>query len=202
MRKGKATLIVICVVLGLTLLWVILIAIGDRAVESLKASFPTPTLLETHLREARIMPADLPAGWRLAGESYDDIPGALTAFTVAYNGAPGKSWVKVSQQVTIYPNVTSAAMAYQETLQSFSKSWISPPGLTFTGNADEMYITCIPAYIDGLHIYSCVAVGLYGDTLSTLWANVFEEQWLTMGDFEKVLEAMDRRVLESSDQSD
>jgi hypothetical protein len=165
----------------------------------LERSFPTQTPLEVRVQTAQIRPADLPLGWRRGGTQHEQRRGALAALTVSYYGSQdrGKSWVKVSQQLMIYPDAEEALAAYQAELATFTSAWISPPGLEFTSRADEMYIACVPGSINGLPNNACKAVGLYDDTLSILRGNVFEERWLTMADFEAVLAAMDQRVIAS-----
>ena len=167
-------------------------------------SFPTQTPLDVRVQTAQIMPADLPSGWRRGGTHEEQSPGAIVALTVPYYGSQDRSqsWVKVSQQLIIYPDEETALAAYQAELSTFNPAWISPPGLEFTGQADEMYIACVPGSINGLRNYACEAVGLYSDTLSILRGLVFEERWLTMADFEAVLEAMDRRVMASLPQEE
>ncbi len=44
--------------------------------------------------------------------------------------------------------------------------------------------------------YACGAIGRYGDTIVTLRAVVIDP-WLTMADFQRLLEAMDRRIVEA-----
>ena len=146
------------------------------------------------------MATDVPFGWRRSGlgDSYEETPpGALVAVTRYYYGTRDKTWVNVSQQLIIYKNTEWAAEAYREELASFNPSWLVPADLSFSGRADDLYIACIPARINGIKVRSCEVVGRYEDTLSILLANVFEEQWLTMPDFRRVLEGMDTRVAAS-----
>lgn len=170
----------------------------------LERSLPTQTPLEVRLQTAQIRPADLPMGWQRGGVKQENAAGALIDRFLWYYGPEGsrKSWVNVSQRIVIYPTEEQSLAAYQAELSTFTSAWISPPGLEFTSRADEMYITCIPGSVDGIPHYSCEAVGLYKDTLSIILAGVFEERWLTMADFETVLEAMDQRVIASLPQEE
>ena len=41
----------------------------------------------------------------------------------------------------------------------------------------------------------CRAIGRYEDVIISLRANVFEDRWLMIADFQRVLEAMDQRIV-------
>ncbi len=63
-----------------------------------------------------------------------------------------------------------------------------------------MTVRCIKMYIENVHHYPCTVVGLYGDTVIVVLANVFDERWFTMNDFAQLLTMMDRRIVEAMEQ--
>jgi hypothetical protein len=48
--------------------------------------------------------------------------------------------------------------------------------------------------ISGVPAQSCKAVASYGDIISVLYANVFEERWFTWEDLKRVLQVIDQRA--------
>ncbi|MBN1877900.1 MAG: hypothetical protein JXA33_27005 [Anaerolineae bacterium] len=197
MKNRKMLVLVGTLIAGLSLIGGVWLLVGTMVIQTLKANLPTPTPLMARLRAAQITLADLPAGWQRTGEYSEDIPDSLLAAILVYSGIQDKDWMKTSHELILYPNEESAETAYQEEISTFGPGWVSLPGLTFEGKADSVYIACVPGYINGIAHYACEAVGLYEDTLSILRADVFEEQWMTMVDYEAALAAMDRRVAES-----
>ncbi len=197
MKKKRRVALGLVVGLSVLLLGAAQVLIGTGVVgDALERSFPTRTLLEARLDAAQILPADLPFGWQKGGSQIEDVPGAIANRFLWYYGPEGreKTWVNVSQQLMIYPDAGSAKAAYQEELLGFNEDWILPPDLRFEGEADEMYIACLPASVNGLPHNGCEVVGLYGEMVSILRGKVFETQWLTAEDFITVLAAMDQRV--------
>jgi len=168
----------------------------------MRRSWPTQTPLEERFEALRIKVEDLPSGWHWGGERIEDVSGAEARF-LWYYGPPGesKTWVNVSQELILYSDPQAAANAYDKWLAEYTGSWAPPPGLEFTGQADQMHVVCLSGYVNELHHYACEALGLYGDTLSVLRGNVFDDRWLTMEDFQAVLEAMDRRIVAATEEA-
>lgn len=203
MKKKRRVALSLVVGLSVLLLGAVQVLIGTGVVgDALERSFPTRTPLEARLDAAQILPEDLPFGWQKGGSQIEDAPGTIANRFLWYYGPEGreKTWVNVSQQLMVYPDADSAKEAYREELLGFNEDWILPPDLRFEGEADELYIACLPAFINGLPHNGCEVVGLYGDTLSILRGKVFETQWLTAEDFITVLTAMDQRVSASVDE--
>jgi len=125
----------------------------------------------------------------------EDVPGAEARFLAFYGTWDSdKSWVNVSQELIIYPSSQAASNAYDKWLAEYTEAWIVPSELKIAGHAERMHVTCLPGYINGIPYNVCEAVSLYDNALSILGGNVFDNRWLTMEDFEAVLEAMDRRI--------
>ncbi len=200
-RTIKITMGVVAVVLGLLLLWGLQVVIGAAGASLMLANWPTLTPLEARFQALQLKLEDLPSGWSKGGANVETVPGAAARF-LWYYGPSGesKTWVNVSEELILYPDAEASANAYggwviDNIPPAHANDWISPPGLKFSGQADQMIIRCLPGYIDGLHHYACKAIGRYGDVVVTLRANIFDDRWLTMADFQTVLEAMDRRIV-------
>ena len=203
MKKGQAMKVAAAVGLGLVLLMGYQMVVGMGVATLMRRSWPTRTPLEERFEALRIRVEDLPSGWHWGGERVEEVPGAEARF-LWYYGPPGesKTWVNVSQELILYPDPETAANAYDKWLSEYTESWEPPPGLEFTGQADQTHTVCLPGYINGLHHYACESVGLYGDMLVVLRGNVFDDRWLTMGDFQAVLEAMDRRIVAAMEKAE
>ncbi len=201
MKRSRVVPVVVAAGLGLLLLLGLQMVVGRGVAALMRKSWPTQTPLETRFETLRIRVEDLPSGWHWEGARVEDVPGAEARF-LWYYGPPGesKTWVNVSQKLILYPDLAAAANAYDGWVAkyippAYKDTWILPPGLEFTGHADQMVVACHSGYINGLHHYACEAIGHYGDIVVILLGNVFDERWLTMADFQAVLEAMDRRIV-------
>ena len=73
-------------------------------------------------------------------------------------------------------------------------SWIMPGELVFIGKSDQMRVACLPGVVNDQSNYACGAIGRYGDTIVIL-RGIVENQWLTLADFRRLLEVMDRRIV-------
>jgi len=200
-KQGQVVKVVVAVVLGLLLLMISQIGMGMGVATLMRESWPTQTPLEARFEALRIKVEDLPLGWHRGGVQGEDVPGATARF-LWYYGPPGesKSWINVSQKLILYPSTQAAVRAYDGWVAEYippahQDAWISPPGLEFTSQADKMVVACYEGYINNLHHYACNAIGLYNNTIIVLHGNVFDDRWLTMADFQAVLEAMDQRIV-------
>ena len=50
---------------------------------------------------------------------------------------------------------------------------------------------------DGIPMRSCRVVARYGGLVSTPYANVFEDRWLTMPQFRRLVERFDQRLVDA-----
>ena len=207
MKQSRVVQVVAVMGLGLLLLLGLQMVVGRGMATLMRKSWPTQTPLEVRFEALRIRVEDLPSGWHWEGARVKDVPGAEARF-FWYYGPPGesKTWVNVSQKLILYPDSQAAANAYDGWVAEYippahQDAWILPPGLEFTDHADQMYVACLSGYINGMHHYACNAIGLYGDTIVVLHGNVFDDRWLTMEDFQAMLEAMDRRMAATTEES-
>lgn len=167
-----------------------------------RTSHPTPTMLEARLEAIRIQKTDFPVSdtWQAHEPYAEESSNASASMVYAYNHNDA-FWIKVSQRIQIYPNSTTAQATYDHELREwFTEGWGKPPGLTFSDHADMMAIRCIEMYIENVHHYPCGAVGLYGDTIIIVLANVFDDRWFMMDDFAQLLTVMDQRIVKAIEQ--
>jgi hypothetical protein len=154
-----------------------------------------------HLFTLFIEPSDLPQGWRHDWSGIEEVEGAISR-TYLFRGSndPDKLYVNVSQQLAMYPDAASAAAAYPGWVsREFPTAvWNPPPQLTFQSKADQFDLKCMDVHINDRLTHSCRALGRYGDVISSIYANVFEDEWLTFEDFERLLERADERLYEGA----
>lgn len=200
-RQRQAVKVVLAVVLGLVALLGCQFVIGAGVATLMWRHWPTRTPTEVWFEAARIQVEDLPRGWHYVGAEVENVPGA-DARSFWYYGPPGENmpWVKVVQKIIRYSSSQTAAEAYEQWVDEYippagRDEWIQPPGLEFTGQANQMVVACLSGYVNDMHHYACSAIGRYEDVVVVLIANVFDERWLTTADFQAVLEAMDRRLV-------
>lgn len=201
MRQGHVVKIVLAVVLGSLALLGVQFVIGTGVATLMWRRWPTRTSAEIWFEMARLAEEDLPQGWRYVGAEVENVPDA-EARSFWYYGPPGEEmpWVKVGQKLIRYPSSQAAVDAYAEWVDRYipptaRDEWFQPPTLEFASQADQMMVACLSGYVNDMHHYACSAIGRYGEVVVVVIANVFDDRWLTMGDFQTVLEAMDRRLV-------
>lgn len=146
---------------------------------------------------------DLPFGWGDRRSTAAEIPGAIGRNITYYAEGPSRSYVNVGQQMRIYPNEEAARSAYEETVArafpaEYSDSWLTPPELEFEGRSDQMKIACLSGSINGMPFEGCRAIARYHDMVSYLSGNVFENRWLTMEQFRRLVERVDAKMYRAS----
>jgi hypothetical protein len=154
-----------------------------------------------HLFTLFIEPSDLPQGWRHDWSGIEEVEGAMSR-TYLFRGSndPDKLHVNVSQQLTMYPDATSAAAAYPDWVSAHfpTQTWKPPLQITFRSRADQFDLKCMDFCVNGHLTHSCTALGRYGNVISLIYANVFDDKWLTFEDFEHLLERADERLYEGA----
>lgn len=163
---------------------------------------PTPTALEARLEAIRIQKTDFPASdtWQAHEPYTEEADNASVSMVYAYNHKDA-FWIKVSQRIKMYSDSATAKAAYDRELREWlTAEWRAPPGLTFSDHADMMDIRCIEMYIENVHHYPCTAVGLYGDTIIIVLANVFDDRWFMMDDLAQLLTVTDQRMVDAMEQ--
>jgi len=146
---------------------------------------------------------DLPFGWGDRRSTAAEVPGAIGRNITYYAEGPGRSYVNVGQQMMIYPDEDAARSAYEEiAAQSFpaeySDRWLTPAELEFEGRSDQMKIACLSGSINGMPFSGCSVVARYKDMVMDLTANVFENRWLTMEQFRRLVERVDAKMYRAS----
>jgi hypothetical protein len=150
---------------------------------------------------------DLPEGWyRNKGGIGDRDRKSEDTISrwVAFQGVPEQEMlgVFVRHELTDYPDPDQAIRAYTEIVkEEFPvKEWTWPEQVHFESRADQFRLACLEWQM-GIYdderlrgSYSCRAVGQYGTIISVIYANVFQDQWLTFEDLQRLLEAADARL--------
>ncbi len=170
---------------------------------ALTACWPSDPLAQAAIRRHGLdmMDAtDLPFGW---GHRWSDSIKTPDGFgqRVTYYGANPRSqpYVNVSQRLVYYRTVAYSQAAYLAAVAeaipaAYADKWVCPPELDFPGRADEMTIACLPGRMEGIYLRSCRFIARYDDVVMIVYANVFEDRWLTMAQFRRLVERVDARV--------
>ena len=146
---------------------------------------------------------DLPFGWGDRRSTVAEVPGAIGRNITYYAEGPGQSYVNVGQQMMIYPDENTARLAYEEiVVQAFpaeyADRWLTPPELEFEGRSDQMKIACLSGLINGMPFEGCRAIAQYSEMVMYLSGNVFEDRWLTMDQFKRLVERVDAKMYRAS----
>lgn len=155
----------------------------------------------------RIQASDLPTGWQREkggiGDRDSKDEGVISRW-VQFRGAPEKEilGVLVSQELTDYPDIDQATSAYAEIVKEIFpvEDWTWPEQVVLVSQADQFRLACFEQYVSNYDdqrlkgSYYCRAIGQYGTTISVIYANVFQDQWLTFEDLQHLLEAADARL--------
>ncbi len=160
-----------------------------------------PPAVRQQIRLGLIDGADLPFGWGYrSGRPLEIVDGYSQS--VGFHGAnPDQyTFVLVTQRLEIYPNESLSHGIYRTRVNelipsAYADVWVQPPEMEdFQGGADEIQITCMAVHINGIPTRSCQVIARYGELVTTLFANVFEDRWLTMSQFRKLVERLDQRM--------
>jgi hypothetical protein len=149
---------------------------------------------------ARMYATDLPFGWGNPRTNTPDEPGAVGRTIVYHGGNPRtEQSANVSQDIHIYIDEEGSKSAYvakvsQEIPPAHADKWIQPAELVFKGYADEITIAFLPGNVNGMKLQSCVVVARYGDMVGVLRGNVFENRWMTMIQFRRLVERVDKHM--------
>lgn len=162
---------------------------------------PFPSAVRQQVNLGLIDGTDLPFGWGYRSGKPLDVPGGYGQ-DVGFHGAdPAKyPFVLVTQTLEIYPDETASHGAYQAWVAraippAYADVWVQPLELQdFQNKADEISIACMAVRINGIPTRSCRVIARYGELVTTLFANVFEDRWLTMPQFRRLVERLDQRM--------
>ena len=146
---------------------------------------------------------DLPFGWGDVRSSAAEQPHAVGRTITYYGAGTDKPYVNVGQRILIYPNELESETAYQSLVEqafpiAYVDKWQTPSVLEFSAHADQLRVACQSGLIDGRPFEGCVVIARYGDMVMDLSGNVFEDRWLTMDQFRRVLERVDAKMYRAS----
>lgn len=145
---------------------------------------------------------DLPFGWGDRRSIVLDVPNAIGR-GISYTADSRTSYANVNQHIMIYPSADDARMAYEQAAANafpaaYADKWLGQPDLAPYSEADQMRSACLPGLVNGLSQQVCVVVAQYGTMLMDLSGIVFEDHWLTMEQFKRLVERVDAKMYRAS----
>lgn len=156
-----------------------------------------------------IQSSDLPAGWYYdkttggVGRWGNEGTGTVSRF-VQFRGTRDRNLLEVHviHEVNLFPDADKAATSFARILkkETPTEDWVWPEQVAFDSKADQFSLVCLDLQsilTDGnghRETHWCTAVGRYGTVVSIIEANIFEDQWLTFNDFERLLTMADARL--------
>jgi hypothetical protein len=171
--------------------------------------------LESNQRVAQIFPLfiqpmDLPSGWYYdttgagIGRLDNERQGVISRYRT-YRGTRDRDLleVHVSQEIILFPDADQAARSFSAIVEEEvpTKDWGWPEQVRFESEADQFLLVCLDlravlADAEKRHreTHWCRSIGRYGAVVSIIWANVFEDKWLTFEDFQNLLTMADTRL--------
>ena len=171
-------------------------------IKLMPVDMPIPTVAwvtppsEPWVKELFVKEGEIPAAWRTESTFWDG-----ESLGVAYRTQPRQTGIALSQFVTFYSTTLLAEQAYSRTLDKYFppeyiKDWKDAPELVFPYHADALKVACLASRLNGIPFQACRSLARYKQLIVMTFGNVFEDKWLTMADYRKMLEAVDRRVTE------
>ena len=144
--------------------------------------------------------ADLPALWgHRTGQTLHRSDAVGRRVTYYGPGSQIVSWIYVTQDVFIYPNEAESHNGFETLVDEaipadYASEWPRPPDLDFSGHADELAVGCRSGRVDDIPLRSCHMIARYGDMTMWVTANVFDDRWITMPQFGRLLERLDAKL--------
>jgi hypothetical protein len=149
--------------------------------------------------------SDLPPGWQRGRGSighWDQERKGIISRSISYHGVPEQQvlGVLVTHELIDYPSAAQAGDAYAEIVGEVipNEAWTWPEQVNLKSQADQFRLACRRA---SSQTTSCGSVAQYGNFVSVIYANVFEDKWLTWEDLERLLGSVDTRLAAARDQS-
>lgn len=161
----------------------------------------TPESPTARIERGLMDATDLPFGWsrRSTGVPQDQMDGI--ARYRDYQGPPryAMPFVRAGQIIYLYANETESRTAYKALVAenippASANKWPWPPALSFPTHADEITVGCMAWVIDNIPNKACSVIARYGDLVTVVDGQVFEDRWLTMAQFRYLLERVDARM--------
>ncbi len=129
------------------------------------------------------------------------LTGGIVARYRDYRGpANTPLFVRASQSIALYAGETESDAAYRAAAREmipvgYEDQWPRPPELDFTTQADAITVGCSDASVfDGIPARTCRVAARYGNLVTTIRGQIFEDLWLTMLQFRNLLERVDAKI--------
>ncbi|MBK7202338.1 hypothetical protein [Candidatus Amarolinea dominans] len=165
----------------------------------LAGTIPTETPIN-RLERGLMDATDLPFGWRRESTGVPrDLRGEVARYR-DYRGPTGSPiFVRAGQSLVLNPMTKDSETAYEEAAATmipagYADKWPWPPELDFATHADQIIIGCNPGVLNDIPVRTCRVTARYGDLVTTIRAQVFEDRWLTMAQFRHLLERVDAKM--------
>ncbi len=145
---------------------------------------------------------DLPLGWGYRSLGTVEVANGVGRSVTLHGVNPRTMpFVNVGQNLVIYDNEVESIAAYEKTVSEtipppYAHVWLQPPELDFRGHADQITIACMSVSINGIPAQSCSVIARYGELVTHLHAQVWEDRWLTMAQFRRLVKRLDKRMLD------
>lgn len=163
-----------------------------------------PPSVRAQLRLAQLDGTDLPSGWGYRSSKLLEVAGGYGQIVGFHGADPARySFVLVSQTLEIFADIPASRAAFASRVEralppAAAEAWIVPPELRFGKAADESRIACMAVEADSIPMRSCRAVARYGRIVMTVYGNIFQDRWITMPQFQRLLESLEQRAREAS----
>jgi len=168
------------------------------------SSLIRPVLSESPINriERGLMDAtDLPFGWSRRSTGVPQDPMGSVARYRDYQGPSRYAipFVRAGQTIYLYPSETESRTAYKNLVAdnipaAAIDKWPQPPELDLPLHADESTIGCMAWIINNIPNQTCSLIARYGNLVTVVDGQVFEDRWLTMAQFRHLLERVDMRM--------
>jgi hypothetical protein len=148
----------------------------------------------------RIQAYDLPFGWSRSLDYTHDVSGAFGELVTFYGAdMDTDSFVNVSQIIYIYDSEAASRADYATRVTDGFPAgvpdlWKPPADLIPPQQADEAQLACKFNTINDIPIWTCVVVARYGSAIMELQGHIFEERWMTVPQFQVVIDRLDAKM--------
>jgi len=167
----------------------------------LPGDYYTPESDTNRIERGMMDAADLPFGWSRRDLGVpDDAKGGIARYR-DYQGPPRSTmlFVRAGQTIFLYPNEADSQRAYAKIIAeeipiAYVDQWSRPSELDFSARADAITIGCISGVINDMPNQLCSFIARYGQLVTVIHAQIFDDRWLTMAQFRHLLERVDAKM--------
>lgn len=147
--------------------------------------------------ERELQRSDLPSEWYRLGGVFEEVEGAEFSHRVAYGPNEDKTFLGITQILTIYPQSEIAVQQYSHWEEEWfpTEAWRKPSDFGFSplNSEDQSHLACHSLSINGVPILSCGYLQQHAQFISLILANI-DGQRVTKETFVSALEAQDIRL--------